>query len=228
MKETIYTIPISEVFEPKDGCPLCRLERTLEKRCIEYISGAAMMEPDIRVSTNQRGFCIAHYRQMLGLANRLPVALMLQSRLEHLKNEVVTKKPSLGRDKRPRLAAETLEGCYVCDKIEWAMQRMLRTLFELYGREEEFRALYREQTGLCYPHYARLIAEAPAHLKKERLSDFLACTTELTLRELQEQKKRIDAFCNMFDYRNAGKGPASDEVRAAIETAIEYLTCKLV
>ena len=39
MKESIYTIPVSEVLEPRDGCPLCRMQDTLEKRAVEYIMG---------------------------------------------------------------------------------------------------------------------------------------------------------------------------------------------
>ena len=30
MRDSIYTIPVSEVFEPKCGCPICAMERTLE------------------------------------------------------------------------------------------------------------------------------------------------------------------------------------------------------
>ena len=56
MKDSIYTIPLSEVLEPKDGCPICRLRNILENRCLEYIMGAAMMEPDIRMKTNREGF----------------------------------------------------------------------------------------------------------------------------------------------------------------------------
>ena len=65
MKDSIYTIPLSEVLEPKDGCPICRLRNILEDRCLEYIMGAAMMEPDIRIETNREGFCFPHFERML-------------------------------------------------------------------------------------------------------------------------------------------------------------------
>ena len=58
MKETIYTIPINEAFEAKCGCPLCTLRRKLERDSVEYIMGAAMMEPDVRIETNKRGFAL--------------------------------------------------------------------------------------------------------------------------------------------------------------------------
>ena len=57
MRDDITSIPISEVFEPRDGCPICRLRNTLEDRVVEYITGAAMMEPDVRIETNKQGLC---------------------------------------------------------------------------------------------------------------------------------------------------------------------------
>ena len=57
MRDDICTIPVSEGFEEKDGCPLCRMRAIAEKRVIDYIMGAAMMEPDVRLNTNELGFC---------------------------------------------------------------------------------------------------------------------------------------------------------------------------
>ena len=31
MRDDICTIPVSEVFEENDGCPICRIEKKLEK-----------------------------------------------------------------------------------------------------------------------------------------------------------------------------------------------------
>lgn len=49
MEEKIYTIPVTEAFEKKDGCPFCRLRRDLENTERDLIMGASMMEPDIRI-----------------------------------------------------------------------------------------------------------------------------------------------------------------------------------
>ena len=65
MRESILTIPISEILEPREGCPICRMRDMLEQRTVEYIMGAAMMEPDVRIETNRAGFCSAHFAQML-------------------------------------------------------------------------------------------------------------------------------------------------------------------
>ena len=65
MRESLLTIPISEIFEPKSGCPVCRMRDMLEGRTVEYIMGAAMMEPDVRIETNRAGFCHTHLMQMM-------------------------------------------------------------------------------------------------------------------------------------------------------------------
>ena len=92
MRESILTVPISEIFEPKDGCPICRMRDVLEKRTVEYIMGAAMMEPDVRIETNKLGFCRTHFEQMLKQKNRLSLALMLQTHIETLNREVFSKR----------------------------------------------------------------------------------------------------------------------------------------
>ena len=49
MDEKIYTIPVNEAFDEYDGCPFCRMRRTLEDNERELIMGASMMEPDTRI-----------------------------------------------------------------------------------------------------------------------------------------------------------------------------------
>ena len=88
MKETIYTIPINEAFDRRDGCPMCELSRNLERSSLDYIMGAAMMEPDVRIKTNEQGFCGRHLQIMLGEKNKLALALMLESHLPELDKTV--------------------------------------------------------------------------------------------------------------------------------------------
>ena len=97
MREDITSIPISEVFEPRDGCPICRMRDMLEARVVDYITGAAMMEPDVRIETNKQGFCFPHYQMMLAKRNRLGVALMLESHLDELDKQIFAGLPLLGK-----------------------------------------------------------------------------------------------------------------------------------
>ena len=88
MREDICSIPVNEVFEPKDGCPFCRMRDMLEDRMATYITGAAMMEPDVRIETNRLGFCTEHFNQILARGSRLSVALILESLLAEVKGQV--------------------------------------------------------------------------------------------------------------------------------------------
>ena len=126
MRYDITNIPVAEVFEEGDGCPICRLRNLLEKRAVEYITGAAMMEPDIRIETNQKGFCLHHYRQVLGQRNRLSVALTMESRLEELEKQVFSGN-FMGKNakKQAKDAAAALSTCFVCEQLDSAMDKQL-------------------------------------------------------------------------------------------------------
>ena len=88
MKETIVTIPINDLFAPKCGCPLCRMEEMLEEQYVTFITGDAMMEPSVRVATNKKGFCHRHFSRMTQLGQKLPNALILETHLEVIRDEL--------------------------------------------------------------------------------------------------------------------------------------------
>ena len=89
----IYTIPINEHFDmSRDdhacGCPVCSLHRMLEENELELILGASMMEPDVRQKTNALGFCPDHMSLLFERGKRLPLALMLESHLDSLAEDL--------------------------------------------------------------------------------------------------------------------------------------------
>ena len=84
MREDICSIPINDVFGPKEGCPICRMRDMLEDRIATYITGAAMMEPDVRIETNRLGFCESHFAMIRERGSRLPIALILESHLKEI------------------------------------------------------------------------------------------------------------------------------------------------
>ncbi|MBR6711152.1 MAG: hypothetical protein IKI81_06445 [Selenomonadaceae bacterium] len=84
MPEKIFTIPINEAFDEKDGCPLCRMREKLEEQTLESALGAAMMEPAIRIEMNREGFCNSHLQAMYRKKNKLALGLILESRLDEL------------------------------------------------------------------------------------------------------------------------------------------------
>ena len=135
MRDDICTIPISEVFEENDGCPICRMYKTVEEHIVSYIMGAAMMEPDVRQVTNKTGFCEKHYRQMLGRRGRLQLALMLESHLDDINANILSDKLFRSDKSKGDKAKNVTDSCFICDKIEWGMTRMIETLYKTYENE---------------------------------------------------------------------------------------------
>jgi len=226
MREDICTIPISEVFEPKEGCPICRMRDTLENRVTEYITGAAMMEPDIREVTNVQGFCYPHFSMMLKKGSRLSNALILESHLKEIETSVLRlDKRGVPGKKEVEAAKKLTESCFVCERIQWAMVRMFDTIYRLWGKEEEFRELFSQQPYLCLPHYTALLEGAQKGVGKKNYSAFAQAASDLVKNYLDGLQKDVTHFCSMFDYRNIGGdfGNSKD----SIERSIQFLTSRI-
>ncbi len=227
MRESILTIPVSEIFDPKCGCPICRMRDMLEDRCVEYIMGAAMMEPDVRIETNKLGFCKTHFDKMLKQKNRLSLALMLETHLNELDEKIIRKKGLFKNvnSKKKKLWAVNND-CFVCSKIEWGMERLLETVFELYQKEADFVKLFNEQEMLCLNHYEMLITAAPSKLAKAKLSSFNSDCDKLIKKYLDKLRKDVSHYCKMYDYRNSGKDADWGNSKDSIERAIKFLTTR--
>ena len=226
VREDITTIPISEVLEPRDGCPVCRLRDMLEERAVTYITGAAMMEPDVRIETNKQGFCLTHYQMMLQKRNRLGVALILESHLAAVEKRVFGSLPLSG--KRGKAAQAEQESCFVCHIVDRNMQRMLQNLCRMWEQDREVRTLFSEQTGLCLPHFSVLAETAAATMGRKAAPEFVKAASELCQKELQGLREDVSHFCRMFDYRNAGENADWGNSKDAVERTVRFLTSRPV
>ncbi|MBR6790720.1 MAG: hypothetical protein IKM31_07635 [Oscillospiraceae bacterium] len=220
MRDSIYTIPISEVFEPRCGCPVCRMRDTLEERCLEYIMGAAMMEPDIRIETNKMGFCADHFDRMLHRKNRLSLALMLESHLKSLREDGY-KKIRQKAEAKPKKRGDITtvnDTCFVCDQIETVMKTMLGTVVLQWRRDPDFKKLFDEQEYICLPHAELLLQAGVDGLPKKERPAFTDKVIELLDKHIEEVGADVSHFCKMFDYRYAGGdwGNSRDSIERAI------------
>lgn len=227
MRESILTIPINEIFEPKCGCPICRMRDTLEQHTIEYIMGAAMMEPDVRMETNRLGFCKTHFEQMRDCKNRLSLALMLQSHLQDIQKHIFDRKSIFeGKTAKQKKVSAINNECFVCSKIEWGMSRLMVTLFEMFEKSREFRELFSEQEMLCMPHYDLLVSMSADSIDKKWQKQFINACGELTKKYLDSLEHDISHYCKMYDYRNSGKDADWGNSKDSIERAIKFLTTR--
>ncbi len=226
MRYHIDTIPIWDAAKKEDECLLCGLERRTELGEAERYLGASVMEPDVRIRVNQKGFCRRHHRMLFTMSNRLGHALMLEShmienreRLQKVWNEVEKAGKQLeasglgdrlnGRSKAAREAIVQEAGkiqemagtCVMCETIEDNMQRYLHTFFHLYKNDGEFHRKFLEGKGLCIPHTGQLMEVAAEELNTRELGQFVQELAKLERDNLDRIQEDISWFIKKFDYR---------------------------
>ena len=230
--EQIYTIPVNEAFEasaadPSLGCPFCRLYNKLEQDELELILGASMMEPDVRVKTNEQGFCPTHFTMMLRRPKRLPLALMLESHLKEQRDNIGG--GGLFPGKSGETAAKkftTLAGdCYICSRIAYNFTRMQETAALLWENDPAFREKTLSQPFFCLPHYAAFVTAAKERLGRREFADFYKAVAAREGEYMDKLCEDVSWFCKKFDYRYEDEpwGDAKD----APERAVGFLSGRL-
>ena len=208
MAEKIYTIPINEAFdkaiqnEPCD-CPFCLLQEMLEQNELEIIMGASMMEPDIRIETNKKGFCKHHYDKMYERGNRLGLALILESHIAEVEKKIFeggTLLDSKGEKEQAKL--DSLEkSCYVCDRVNLSFLKMMDNMVYLWETEEDFREKFKKQKYFCLPHYKQLLEFGRNSLGKKQFAEYFKQAREIEKAYISELGGDVSWFCKKFDYR---------------------------
>lgn len=223
MKENICTIPINDLFKESCGCPLCRLEKMLEDQHVEFITGDAMMTPDVRVTTNELGFCNHHSKQMLEKGPKLANALLMQTHLSEIEENLLPKNMDSFPSKKQIEKIDTLKKtCYVCKRIENDINHFIEIILSQYEIDEDFRNLYKSQEYLCLNHYNLLVKESQKQRKpKKYRDDFIKATNKLTIEYINNLYRDVTKFTTMYDYRNKGKD-FSDCIDS-VEKTIEFL-----
>lgn len=224
MTEKNYTIPINEEFEKFEGCPVCGLHKTLEQRSLDYIMGAAMMEPNVRISTNKTGFCADHYSDMLAMNNRLSLALILETHLKEI--DTLTSPDSKAGKKEIKESLNALqhiaENCFVCDRISYTMGKYCENIVHLWKKEPTFRERFNRQPEVCFNHTAMLLKYADKELNTKLYGQFAAELFALTRKTLTVVSDEIARYCKSYDYRFSGDDLG--EAKYAAEHAIKFLT----
>ena len=216
MKEQIDTIPVNDAFDSGDECPFCWLERKAEQSTIRYVAGpgASYMEPDVRAATDSMGFCRQHYKKMYDYGNSLGNALIMQTYYVGMRRELDAQITDFITPEKKKLFGKKPEGelpllqwlkrknstCFLCNKIDYNMNRYYATYFHLI-KDEEFRKKAEAGKGFCLHHYAELLrySRYAGFLAK----DYVSMIAGVEKRNLERLKQDLKKFCDKHDYRNA-------------------------
>ena len=230
MRYHIDTIPIWDAVKLEGECPLCSLERRTELAEAERYLGASVMEPDIRIKVNDRGFCRKHHAMLFTMSNRLGHALMLESHTIENREKTAaifakmnqaagqlksaglgdklsgkTKAASQAVAEQAAKLSEMASSCLMCDTISENMLRYLHTFFHLYKQDGEFRSRIAGGKGFCLPHLGQLISIATEELNAKELGEFIETVTKVETENLDRIQEDISWFIKKFDYRFEGE-----------------------
>ena len=224
MKQDITTIPINDLFSDTAGCPICRMRNMLDVQYTEYITGAAMMAPDVRILTNRLGFCSRHFSMMVNNGPRLSNALLLQTHIDEIRAKVFPKKNTDAPDKKNLAAIRELDStCYVCDRVERDILHLLSTVYVQFGKDPEFRDQYRAQDFICLDHYALIMSNVNKKaMDKKTLTGFYEATNILAKGYADTLYDDVTHFASMYDYRNQGGDYKNS--KDSIERSVSFLT----
>ncbi len=220
MKEKIYTIPVNEAFDEDCECPLCFLYKKLENEAVEYALGAAMMEPDYRLLSNDKGYCQKHYSMLFQKPNKLSLALVLDTHLEEIRKKISSlsknldnirteKKQFFSKNKNTnplsdfdKTLSDIHDDCVICDKINHTLKRYIEVIFYLWKNDSEFKKKVLNSKGVCIPHLKELTDASFKYLSRDEAAEFSKLLYDKEISELERIQNDIHKFTLKFDYRN--------------------------
>ena len=212
MKEKLYTIPLNEAFDKKSECPFCALYEELEKRALEYTMGPSYMEPDVRIKTNEKGFCKEHYDRMYKMKNRLGLALMISSHIDEImknyesfyNNKIFQEKKGFFSSKKVSNDGhiKNLENsCFVCEKISSDMDKFFDTFIFMWRKDSGFKDKVLNSNAFCLKHFDSIVNLAYQKMSAGEFESFYKILFEKQKTDLVRVKDDLDWFIQKFDYR---------------------------
>jgi len=224
MKEQIYTIPVNDAYAAGGDCPLCTLEDTQNDALLDYYLGPSLMEPDVRKTTNEKGFCQNHLHALYNREkNRLGLGLMLHT---HTCDLVGDLNPGLSgsapagnarlftgrqKDYRQNLLAmadrveKRASSCVICERLDYTMDRYLDVIFFEYFANPEFKTRFDQGGGYCLPHVAMLLRGAAKYLNQNQAAEFVGKLAQIQNHSLETLRDDVEWFTLKFDHRNFQK-----------------------
>lgn len=234
MKEKLFTIPVTEVFDADCECPLCLLHERLEKESVEYCLGPSLMEPDQRLESNEKGFCKEHFEMLYNSRkNVLGLALITDTHFRSATETLKRKFEEINNPKRKKDASpsklasflqEAQKSCAICAKLSATMERYVDTMLYLWAKEPDFREKFESGKGFCLCHLAIILDGTEKYLKENKRADFLNALAKLQLKNMDRVNEDINWFTRKFDYQNqdASWKNSQDAVQRSIQKLVGY------
>lgn len=220
MKETLYTIPLTDAFNAQDECPFCFVERNVEQDLLDLVlgSGSSYMESDMREMTDKAGFCRTHFKKMFDYGNTLGNGWILKTHYIQMQKELAsqikmfspTKATLMNKIKKGEFAGNSMSkwveeknnSCYICGEFDKTFERYMDTFFFMYKKDGEMKNMMQNSNGFCLTHFGDICARADLALNEKEKSEFYPFLFQLMQENMKRLGEDVAWLVEKFDYRN--------------------------
>ena len=220
---------VHDAYAAGGECPLCTLREGAEETYLRSFQHSRVMEPSVRVKTNESGFCPDHYRKLYARENKLGLGLVvhthLQEKLPELRAAFQAMRIAGRKGRKADDAASSLarlrERCFICDLLRGDLDRYAFTILFLWGKDVDFMPTFRSSRGFCLEHFLSILAKARTMLRADRLQRWLDDTVTLMTDSLERLERELDAFTQL--HHDANRSLGTEEVRTALARTLQKL-----
>lgn len=237
---------IHDAYGEGGECPLCSLLDAVERTYLLSFQHSRLMEPNVRVQTNAKGFCPAHWDRLYRQENRLGTALMAHTHLRENRRWIGSRLDGLreeagkGGGRRPFLPAARGSGawdaavrelrsyvdrCFLCDLLAMDRERYCFTVVYLWKKDPEFLPVFRSSRGFCVDHFLAVLAEARKALNRANLLRWLDDAVPLMKGSLERLEGEVEAFTGIFRHENTE--PVGEDVRTALVRTLQKMAGRM-
>lgn len=220
MKETLYTIPLTDAFCAHDECPFCFVERNVEQDLLDLVlgSGSSYMESDMRDMTDRAGFCRNHFKKMFDYGNTLGNGWILKTHFVQIQKEFdqqvkmfsPAKAGFMNKMKKGEFAGNSMSqwvdekngSCYICGEFEKTYLRYLDTFFFMYKKDDAMKEMMKKSNGFCLTHFGDICRRADLELNDKQKAEFYPLLFGLMKDNLARLGEDVAWLVEKFDYRN--------------------------
>ena len=235
MKIVLETIPVWDAFRASDECPVCTLMEKAEKDALSYYLSSAIMTPEVRVETNENGFCPYHFILLSKEGKPQSLALLMDTyygKDQEIFSPYFTSIKKAGNARKALKAAEGFrsalsereKGCLICSRMKEREDRYLYTIASLWNDDSAFRSFFNSSKGLCMHHTALLSENRGEPLSGPSLLSFLQDLFSLLERNLERVRK--DDWWMTQKYKSENKDKPWNGAEDAHKRAVEKVVGK--
>ena len=229
---------VHDAYAQSGSCPLCVLMDSVERTYLLSFQHSRVMEPNVRVKTNDVGFCPDHLGKLYQGESKLGLALVMLTHLQEKTPDLhaaldgaieAARTGARERSKRIQKIVGSLESlrdsCFICHLLTQDLTRYTWTILYLWRKDPTFPQVYGASRGFCLSHFCKVLAAASDILRGEPLSRWLQETVPLMKKALDGLEKDLLAFTQLHQAGNRSLG--TDEERNALARTVQMFAGRI-